>query len=205
MKFNEIQQFVKSFPGVGEKQATRITYFLMRQKRSTLVSFSQKLIEIKDSVSICPESNHLFSTEQGKQNNGLSPFLSDAKRKKEIVLVIEKQSDIDQFEALNFEGIYYIIDTLFSLKNQERDIDKKRHFENTLELWHKKSPLAEIIFACSLTHEAEFTEYSLAAAIKKFCEQNTIRVSHLARGLSSGSEISYMDSDTLSNALKFRV
>ena len=212
-KFHDIQQFIKTFPGIGEKQAVRITYFLMRQKRSALVHFSQKLIEIRDSVVICPESchmfshvfSHVFSLDNQLQNQTLSPFLLDSRRDKSKILVLEKQSDIDQFEALEWNGIYYIIDTLFSLKHQEKDSEKKIHFLETLKKWHTQTPLFEIIFACSLTVESEFTQFSLVSFIKSFCQTNDIKITHLARGLSSGSEISYMDSDTLKNALEHRL
>ena len=67
-----------------------------------------------------------------------------------------------------------------------------------------KSGLAEIIMALNYNPEGENTLTYLSQILKPIAEKNNIKISTLGRGLSTGTELEYSDSDTIKNALKNR-
>ena len=68
----------------------------------------------------------------------------------------------------------------------------------------KDEGLKEIIFALGATTDGEYTEDFVIKRIKPLTEKAGVKISILGRGLSTGTEIEYVDSDTIKNALKNR-
>ena len=64
--------------------------------------------------------------------------------------------------------------------------------------------LEEIILALNANPEGENTANIIKKELKDFVSKNGIRVSVLGRGLSTGTELEYSDSETIKNALKNR-
>ena len=69
----------------------------------------------------------------------------------------------------------------------------------------EKRELREIILALSLTREGEYTMEIITAMLLQLCKEHNIKLSTLGRGLSTGIELEYSDSETLKNALEHRV
>ena len=68
----------------------------------------------------------------------------------------------------------------------------------------KEADLKEIIIAMNANPEGENTEDFLRLRIKEISGAKNINLSTLGRGLSTGIELEYSDSDTLKSALKNR-
>jgi recombination protein RecR len=67
-----------------------------------------------------------------------------------------------------------------------------------------KSGLKEIILATSVNPEGEHTASYIAGLLKPLVGAHGFRVSTLGRGLSTGTELEYSDSETLKSALQNR-
>ncbi len=67
-----------------------------------------------------------------------------------------------------------------------------------------ESGLREIILATSVNPEGEHTASYIAGLLKPLIEKHGFRVSTLGRGLSTGTELEYSDSETLKSALQNR-
>ncbi len=67
-----------------------------------------------------------------------------------------------------------------------------------------KSGLKEIILATSVNPEGEHTASYIAGLLKPLVSEHGFRVSTLGRGLSTGTELEYSDSETLKSALMNR-
>ena len=82
----------------------------------------------------------------------------------------------------------------------------KRITNNDFENVEKKikEGLKEIIIALNYNPEGENTLSYLSEFLKPVTEKNNIKISTLGRGLSTGTELEYSDSDTIKNALKNR-
>jgi recombination protein RecR len=64
--------------------------------------------------------------------------------------------------------------------------------------------LSEIIFALPVTDEGDYTVEYLENIINQIVDADRVKRSHLARGLSSGLELEYVDKATFANALNGR-
>lgn len=66
------------------------------------------------------------------------------------------------------------------------------------------SGLKEVILATSVNPEGEHTASYIAGLLKPYVEKHGFRISTLGRGLSTGTELEYSDSETLKSALQNR-
>jgi len=64
--------------------------------------------------------------------------------------------------------------------------------------------LKEIILAFSATPEGDNTARYIEKILEPILSQKKIKISRLGRGLSTGTELEYSDSETIINALKNR-
>jgi recombinational DNA repair protein RecR len=68
----------------------------------------------------------------------------------------------------------------------------------------EKVGLREIILGFSINPESEYTADFIIQALNPLITKYNLKISHLGRGLSTGTELEYSDSDTIKNALKNR-
>ncbi len=67
-----------------------------------------------------------------------------------------------------------------------------------------QSGLKEVILATSVNPEGEHTASYIAGLLKSYVEKHGFRISTLGRGLSTGTELEYSDTETLKSALQNR-
>jgi recombination protein RecR len=68
----------------------------------------------------------------------------------------------------------------------------------------KGSGLKEIILAFSVNPDGENTGRYIEILLKDLITEHSFKISYLGRGLSTGSELEYADSETIKNAFKNR-
>ncbi len=83
--------------------------------------------------------------------------------------------------------------------------EKKVRAKELLETVDRRTRegLNEVILALSANADSENTGQYVDRILSPF-KENGLKVSHLGRGLSTGTELEYSDADTLRNALKNR-
>jgi len=199
----KLTELFKSFPGIGERQARRFVYFLLRKNVTFRTDLSRAIQELTSNIRQCPESFQYFSPKQPDQI--LSPIMLDENRDITKLVIVERDSDIDSIEKSGaYYGHYFVLDGTVPIleKDPERIIrlgDLLKQIEKRID--GKK--LKEIILAFSLTPQGEHTEDIVRnAIINSF--NDSVSVSTLGRGLSTGSELEYTDKTTLSNAFENR-
>jgi recombinational DNA repair protein RecR len=75
---------------------------------------------------------------------------------------------------------------------------------NTIENRAKNDNLNEVIIALSLNPQGEHTDMYLREQISSLQDKYKFKIVSLGRGLSTGTELEYSDSETIKNALKNR-
>ena len=193
----------RDFPGIGPRQAKRFVYFLLNRNRAYLDELSRLLQEIKNEIQTCDGCKRFFS---GRVNNKLCSICADLNRESDKLMIIEKDVDLDNIERSGaYSGNYFVIGGL--LKILESEPEKKIRLEDLSSRirngLNSKNP-TEIVLAFSLNAEGEHTTEFVENYIKdKFADQN-LTFTHLGRGVSTGSEVEYLDQDTIKNAIKNR-
>jgi recombination protein RecR len=195
------EQFRK-FPGIGPRQAKRFVYFLLRQSKSYTNELAENIKELKTNAKLCAESYMYFYTTNPKET--LSPIARNPHRDNSLLMIVEKDTDLESIERSGaYVGKYFVLGG--NLPIAEKEPEKRIRVRELVGIVNKKSKegLKEIIFALSANPEGEHT----ARYVKNTLEENLpggISITVLGRGLSTGTELEYSDSETIKNALEHR-
>ena len=120
-------------------------------------------------------------------------------------MIVSRDADLENIERTGaYDGLYLILGGVVPVL--EKEPEKRIRIKGLLEAIQSRAQdnLLEIIFAMNANTEGENTAEYITETIKPLTEKFTIKISHLGRGLSTGSELEYSDSDTIKNALKNR-
>ncbi len=181
-------------PGIGEKTAVRLAFFLLNSKNDYVYSLSNSIIDLKRKVKLCKICYNFTENE-------ICDICSDIKRDKSIICVVENVSDMFNIEQTGeYEGVYHILHGAFSPINGIT-------FENMkikeLIKRIKKNEVNEIIIATSPTAEGSATAIYIKSEIEKL--KKDLKITRIASGIPVGAELEYIDKLTLIEALKNRV
>lgn len=199
---NELQTIIQRFPGIGRRQAGRILYHLLLQNKDTIYRFTELLRNLKDETRRCKESNQFFVDPTGRFDT--SPIARDPNRDTTLLMIITNESELQAVEASKtYNGLYYVLGYTTPLTLDT--LTEYKPFENLSRvITEKKKILKEIIMGLPLNKEGEHTKDLLLEGLHSIIKDTDIRISSLGRGLSTGSELEYVDSETLKNALSNR-
>ncbi|MGB9847733.1 MAG: recombination mediator RecR [Minisyncoccia bacterium] len=190
-----IQKFVElvsKFPSIGKRQSLRLAFYLMRNKE-----IRQKLLfilsELEKNTKICELCSLPF-----EGPGSLCPICSDKNRKKDLICIVEKETDVFSIENTHqFQGVYHILGQLIDPNNlesyQKLNIEKLQ--KRIQELPNKTAQ--EIILALNPTTEGDLTAMYLERKLNKM----TQRITRIGRGIPTGGEIEFADEETIKNAL----
>lgn len=195
------QQF-KEFPGIGERQAKRFVYFLLHKHPNYVQDLGEAVLEIKNKIHQCP-SCYLFF--QGDKDT-LCETCNNPKTDKASLLIVEKDADFESIRrSKNYSGMYFILGGLVPIVTKDTPtFIRIKELTQSIEKRAKESSLKEVIIALSLNPQGEHTDMYLRELLSPLREKYKFNIVSLGRGLSTGTELEYSDSETIKNALKNR-
>ncbi len=195
-----LQHVIESFerlPGIGQKTAQRLTFYLLHVPQGELDKFAQALQNLKKETVLCSEC---FMIDEASPCS----ICSDPQRDKSMVCVVEQPLDVLALEKNGkYIGAYHVlhgrIDPLNNIGPDE--IFMRQLFDRI----RNQSEIREIILATNPTMEGEATAMYIAKQLGKFKIQNSeFRISRIGRGLPTGADIEYADEVTLQRAMEGR-
>jgi recombination protein RecR len=200
--FEQLAYLFTKFPGIGKRQAKRFAYFIVQSHPDFIREFQEKITGTRSTVKLCPVSFQYFTTTDPTITT--SPIIRDTTRDSSLLLIVEKDQDIEAFEKSNtYHGHYFVIGNLESLLDTE--LQEQFRFKAFQKLIQEKGThLSEIIFALPANPDADRVTRTLQQKIAPLQEQFSFTISQLGRGFSTGAEVEYADSETLANALENR-
>lgn len=190
------------FPGIGSRQAKRFAFHLLTLPPEEVEDIATLIRSVRGSVALCPSCQRFFSKE-GTMD--ACRICMDTNRDNTKLAIVERDSDIDAIERSGmYDGFYFVLGgTIPLLETQDA---KKLRGGALKQLVALRGPLGlrEIILSFSVNPDGENTARYVELLLKEAIEKYAIKVSHLGRGLSTGSELEYADPETIKNALKNR-
>ena len=193
----EIQKLIIAFsslPGIGPKTAQRLTFYVLSQNIDETMKLSEALRDVKKSLSYCQNCFFITNEESGASCN----FCSD--KDSSSICVVENIVDAITIEMSGIHsGSFHILHGSISPMNGIGPENLK--VDELMKRISLKST-NEIILATNPTLEGEATSMYLSNFIKD--NFNNIKVTKLAKGLASGTDLEYSDFNTLSNAFENR-
>lgn len=203
---NSIQRLIElfqRFPGIGPRQAKRFVYFLLSQQNSYLQEIVRELENLKRESVICTSCFRFFPKNASGVN--LCSICANPERDHTKLMLISHDADLDNIERTKiYTGLYFVLGG--SIPVMDKEPEKRIRRNELIDIVTKRIPekLSEIILAMNANVEGENTVEYLELQLRAAAEKNSIKISHLGRGLSTGSELEYSDEDTIANALKNR-
>ena len=186
-----VEEFSK-LPGIGKRTALRLVLHLLKQDKEDAVNLGKAIIQLCDEIKTCKICHNLSDKE-------ICNICSDNKRNPSVICVVENARDIMSIENTHqFNGLYH---TLGGIISPIDGIGPNDLNISSLEERIKNSDIKEVILALSTTIEGDTTNFYL---FKRFKNYN-IKVTTLARGVSIGDDLEYIDEITLGKSIVNRV
>ncbi len=192
-----IQNLIESFerlPGIGQKTAARLTFYLLNNPQEELDSFGENIRSLKKNTVLCRRCFNISEVNP-------CPVCQDSLRDESIVCVVEDVLDLIAIEKTGkFKGLYHVlgglIDPLNNIGPEEIRIGE------LIQRFPKEKAVKELILAMNPTMEGEATAMYLAKEIRN--QGVNVKITRIARGLPTGSDLEYADELTLQKALEGR-
>lgn len=192
---DELSELFKQFPGIGPRQAKRFVFFLLRKNKVYTEKLISEIQNLKLMTKHCPQCNRFFSSE-----NHMCDICRDEKRNTELLMILAKDTDLETIEKTHtYDGLYFVLGSTISL--MDRDLEKNIDTHTLIALINTKKP-NEIIISLPVNPEGDHTAHLVTNLIQK--HKPEIKITTLGRGISTGVEIEYVDTETIKNALKNR-
>ena len=189
------------FPGIGPRQARRFAHHLLTEDSESNQELAQLIENLKATVTTCTDCFRFFTRSNGSTKCSIC---ADERRDHTRLTIVERDSDITSIERSGmYDGLYFVLGGTAPLLESE-DTKKLRGGALKRTVTEQKDVLEEIILAFSINPDGENTGRFVRSIIGDIAAENSITISELGRGLSTGSELEYADPETIKNALANR-
>jgi len=181
-------------PTIGPRTAARFVFHLVKVPQEELDELADAIKDIKKDIKIC---SSCFNTFDSLTKSKICPICSNKGRDKELLCIIEKETDLITIEnTKTYKGAYFILGGTINLKRDNQEQIRIEELKKKIE----KNGFKEIIIATNPTTEGEATRLLIERELKLF----NIKITHLGRGLPIGGELEYADAQTLESAFQGR-
>lgn len=187
-----VQQF-SNLPGIGPKSALRLALTLLKWPEPKVKALGEAIIDLKQSLHLCSFCGCLSDEDP-------CPLCQDPARDSGQLCVVANWDGLLAMEAMGlYKGKYYVLgallDPLDGVTNRELDLERfKKRLSGT--------GIKELILALGTLRESEATESLLKDLVKE--QFPGVKVTRLAQGIPVGSDLKYVDPETLKQSLYFR-
>jgi len=200
-----LEEIFAKFPGIGPRQARRFVYYILSRSNSTVSEFINLVGEVRKQTGECTSCHRIFiNLNSGLvSNKELCNICADNSREKSTLVIVARDSDFESVEKSGaYRGLYFILGGTIPILDKEPE--KRIRLELLLKRVSEWTDLKEIILSLNTTPDGENTADIVKEALQKILENRGVKISILGRGLSTGAELEYADSETIKNALKNR-
>ncbi|MCX8092655.1 MAG: recombination mediator RecR [Candidatus Goldbacteria bacterium] len=190
VKVQRLINEISKMPGIGNKMAERIVLYILKQDKIFIENLSSIINDIKF-INIC---ERCFNISEDK----LCEICKDDTRDPSIICVVESPLDIINIERTGkFSGFYHILNGLINPLNNI--LPQNLKIKELVQRIINEKTVKEIILAINHTVEGDTTALYIISAIKE--KMSNIKITRIAKGLPTGSDIKYADEITLGQAI----
>ncbi|HCC06148.1 TPA: recombination protein RecR [Candidatus Nomurabacteria bacterium] len=203
---DRLTELFMRFPGIGPKQAKRFVYFLLREHSQYKEQLIKALEELKFTGKQCEKCYRFFGDRNAQTAKIFCNICDNESRDHSEMMIVEKELDLDAIEKTgSYNGLYFILGGLVPpLTEKPSELVRIRELTSRIHGAIEAEMLSEVIFALPVTDYGDITTQYVEKIIKQIVGIDKVKLSHLARGLSSGLELEYVDRDTFKSALERR-
>jgi len=186
----------KRLPGVGQKSAQRLAFYILRRPENEVRDFAHALLEVKDKITFCSICNNLTDVDP-------CLYCSNPKRDRSVICIVEEPYNLVAVEKTrSFKGLYHILHgSLSPIRGVGPDeLMLANLLPRLLPENNEGVDVNEVIIATNPTTEGEATANYIARLLKPL----GVKVTRIAMGMPVGSDLEYVDEVTMERALANR-
>ena len=179
------------FPGIGERTAARLSYWLLRQPPAVAAEIAEALTSLSRDMARCSICCDLAGSDPCAR-------CADSRRDGGLICVVEQPQDVPAIDNTGeFRGRYHVLHGAISPLDGVGPDDLR-----VRELLARvgSGEVREIVLAMDPDVEGDATALYLAALLRPL----SVRVTRLAHGIAVGTELEYADKSSLARALENR-
>ena len=195
-----ISLFLERLPGIGEKTANRLTFFLLNLSEEDLKEFAENVATLKSKTKLCENCFNFTEKE-------ICEICDNDERDHSIICVVETVLDLLSFEQGKiYNGVYHVLHGKIDPLNRVGPDDIKigeliKRIKN--QITDDGLRIKEIILATNPDMEGEATAVYIKNKLKTITDKE-LRITRLAYGLPMGANLEYADYMTLKKAIEGR-
>jgi len=189
--FERLTDRLARLPGIGRRSAQRIAFHLLKASQEETEQLADAILAFKRDLKACGTCGHVTESDP-------CPICADPKRDHGQVLVVEQPNDVASLEQTGiYQGAYHVLmgrlAPLEGVGPGELNIDRliKRVTEGNVR---------EVILGTNPTLEGDGTALYLADHLAR----QGVKLTRLARGLPTGTQLAGASKAVLSDAIQSR-
>jgi len=190
-KIEKLISVISKLPGIGPKSAERIALYLLSMEDYEIKDFLETIEDAKEHIKLCPICFNITDSE-------ICNICNSSRRDHSVVCVVEEVRDLFAIEkGGEYNGVYHVLHGKIDPINHisQEDLKIKELIERV-----GRGEIKEVIIATNPNFSGDLT----ATYLKKILTPFGVKVTRIATGLPKGAEIDFVDSVTLSLAIKER-
>ncbi len=178
-------------PGIGQKSAQRIAFFILRSRREDVELLAQALLDVKDKLGICSTCNNI-------SDGDFCNYCRDPNRDQSIICVVEEPHNILPIETTRqFNGVFHVLHgTISPLRGIGPEQLRIKNLVQRIADGHAR----EVIIATNPTIDGETTAAYLSLLLKPL----GMKVTRIAMGIPVGSDLEFADEVTMQKSMENR-
>lgn len=189
-----IGEFAK-LPGIGRRSAERLAFHILKASEPDALALARAVHDVKRAVRNCAVCSNL-------SDRDICPVCEDDRRDRKTVLVVEQPKDLIALEQTGmYRGLYHVLlgrlSPLDGVGPSELTIDELLRRIDKPERNPGAVKVEEVILGLNPTTEGDGTALYLTDQLKA----RGVKVSRLARGLPTGSQLEYANKAVLADAI----
>jgi recombination protein RecR len=182
---------LRRLPGIGEKSATRLAFFLLSAPETVVAELSDAILRVKKEIVLCERCFDLTE---------VSPcaICRDPRRDPTLLCVVEEPADRAAVERSGtFQGRYHVLGGALSPID---GVGPESLHVAELEGRVRQGEVREVVLATNPNAEGDATAHYLAERLRP----TGVRLTRIAYGMPMGGDLEYADHVTVGRSLQNR-
>jgi recombination protein RecR len=182
---------LKRLPGIGEKSATRLAYFLLSAPEELARELADSIARVQRDTVVCDSCFTL-------SDRTPCPICAHPSRDATLICVVEEPADMAAIERSGgFKGLYHVLGGALSpIDGMGPEMLRVSELERRVA----NDSVKEVILATNPTAEGDATAHFLADRLRA----SSAKITRIAYGMPLGGDLEYADHVTVSRAIENR-
>lgn len=184
-----------SLPGIGRRTAERLAFYLLKAEVPKAMALAHAISNMKQTIRHCTVCSNLSDAD-------ICAICADPARDRSTILVVEQPKDLIALEQTGlYRGLYHVLmgrlSPLDGIGPGELTISDLLERVRDPSVNSGQTQVREVILGMNPNLEGDGTQLYLTQELRN----TMVRITRLARGLPSGSQLEYANKAVLADAI----